>query len=193
MPTTPRSQNHLAELLGIAKSMCSRHVHRGMPTDSVEAARAWMNADLDPARRKGIRFDQYYQTPQRQPTTSNEPSLADQASALMQAASMLLESDQSIEALMPSLRAGLRAVPPTDREDVWLYADVIKLLVADMLALWPTDRNALCDDGSPVYLDREMTDSEAQVMGEYWYSVAAGEIVVAAESERYSRGVIGRG
>jgi len=35
MPTIPRSQNHLAELLGIAKSICSRHKARGMPTDTV--------------------------------------------------------------------------------------------------------------------------------------------------------------
>lgn len=188
MPTYPRSQNHLAELLGIAKSMCSKLKSQGMPTDTLEAAQAWRKAHLDPGRRKGSRFDQYYQAPQRQPTLPTEPSLAEQASALMAAASALLETDQSIEALMPSLRAGLRAVPPTDRDDVWLYADVIKLLVADMLALWPTDRNALCDDGSPVYLDREMTDSEAQVMGEYWYSVAAGEIVVATENKRYSGG-----
>lgn len=179
MPTYPRSQNHLAELLGIAKSMCSKLKSQGMPTDTLEAAQAWRKAHLDPGRRKGSRFDQYYQPQQRRPPLPTEPNLAEQASALMAAASALLESDQSIEALMPSLRAALRAVPPPERDDVGLYADVIKLLVADMLALWPADRNALCDDGSPVYLDREMTDAEAQEMGEFWYQVAAGEIVVA--------------
>jgi phage terminase Nu1 subunit (DNA packaging protein) len=49
---TPRSQNHLAELLGISRSTCSDSVKRGMPTDSLEAAQAWRNAFLDPARRK---------------------------------------------------------------------------------------------------------------------------------------------
>jgi len=100
MPTIPRSQNHLAELLGIAKSICSRHKGRGMPTDSLEAARAWMQANLDPARRKGSRFDKHYQAPppkQRLPTLPTEPTLAAQASALMDAASALLESDQTIE------------------------------------------------------------------------------------------------
>lgn len=184
MPTIPRSQNHLAELLGIAKSICSRHKARGMPTDSVEAARAWMQATLDPARRKGIRFDQHYQAPppkQRQPTLLPEHTLAAQASALMAAASALLETDQSIDALMPSLRAALHAVPPPQRDDVGLPIDVITLMVAHVVvALWPADKDALCDDGSPAWCNGEtMTDSEAQEMGEFWYAVAAGEWLVA--------------
>ncbi len=184
MPTIPRSQNHLAELLGIAKSICSRHKARGMPTDSVEAARAWMQATLDPARRKGIRFDQHYQPPtqQRQPPQRTRPpehTPAAQASALMDAALKLLEADQTIDALVPTLRAALHAVPPPERDDVGLLLDVMKVLVADVLALWPTDKAALCEDGSPVYLDRDMTDSEAQEMGEFWYQCAAGEWLVA--------------
>jgi hypothetical protein len=178
MPTIPRSQNHLAELLGIAKSICSRHKSRGMPTDSLESARAWMDATLDPTRRKGIRFDQHYQTPQKRspPTIPTDYTLAAQASALFAAASALMETDQSIQALMPSLRAALRAVAPPERDDVELRLNVIKVLVSDVLALWPTDRNALCEDGTPVYLDRDMTDREAQEMGEFWYQVAAGEV-----------------
>jgi len=180
MPTIPRSQNHLAELLGIAKSICSRHKARGMPTDSVEAAQAWMQSTLDPARRKGIRFDQHYQAPskQRQPTPPPGHSMAAQASALMAAASALLETHQSIDALVPSLRAAMHAVPPYERDSVELSLDVIKLLVAHVAALWPEDRGTLCEDGSPAYLDRPMTDSEAQDMGEFWYQVAAGEWLV---------------
>lgn len=182
MPTIPRSQNHLAELLGIAKSICSRHKARGMPTDNVEAARAWMQATLDPARRKGIRFDQHYQAPthkQRQPALPPAHTLAAQASALLAAASALMDTGQTIEALMPSLRAALHAVPLPERDAVGLPLEVVKLMVADVLALWPADKDALCDDGSPVYLDRPMTDSEAQEMGEFWYQVAAGEWLVA--------------
>ena len=48
----PKSQNHLAELLGISRSTCSDSVKRGMPVDSVDAAQAWREAFLDPARRK---------------------------------------------------------------------------------------------------------------------------------------------
>lgn len=48
----PRSQNHLAELLNISRSTCSALAQRGMPTDSVQAAQAWRESNLDPARRK---------------------------------------------------------------------------------------------------------------------------------------------
>jgi hypothetical protein len=181
MLTIPRSQNHLAELLGIAKSICSRHKSRGMPTDSVEAARAWMNATLDPGRRKGSRFDQYYQAPprnQRRPAPPM-PTLAAQASALMAAADALLEANQPIAALVPSLRAALHAVPVHERDNVGLILPVMNVLVAHMLALWPDDKAALCDDGSPAWCNGEtMTDSEAQEMGEFWYQVAAGEWLV---------------
>jgi len=181
MPTIPRSQNHLAELLGIAKSICSRHVARGMPTDSLEAARAWREANLNIARRKGIRFDRYYQPPGQQGKPPPPPvaSLAAQASALMDAASALLAAHQSITAMVPYLRAALRAVPSPERDSVGLSLDVMRLLVSDVLALLPADKNALCEDGSPVYLDRDMTDSEAQEAGEFWYQVAAGEWLVA--------------
>jgi len=179
MPTIPRSQNHLAELLGIAKSICSRHVARGMPTGSVEAAQAWREANIDPARRKGIRFDRHYQPPaqQRQPTPPPGHTPAAQASALMAAAFALLEADQTIDALVPTLRAALRAVPPPERDSVGLLLPVMKVLLADVLAMAPTDPNAKCDDGSPVFLARDMTDSEAQFAGEFWYQVAAGELL----------------
>ena len=48
----PKSQNHLAELLGLSRSTCSDLVKRGMPSDSLEAAQAWRESNLDPARRK---------------------------------------------------------------------------------------------------------------------------------------------
>jgi phage terminase Nu1 subunit (DNA packaging protein) len=47
------SQNAIAQALGISKSQCSDLARRGMPVDSVEAAQAWRESNLDPARRKG--------------------------------------------------------------------------------------------------------------------------------------------
>jgi hypothetical protein len=178
MPTIPRTQNHLAELLGIAKSICSRHKARGMPTDSLESAQAWMKSNLDPARRKGIRFDQYYQAPkQRQPPPS-APTLVMQASALMGAASALLEARKPIDGLVQMLRAALHAVPMGDRDNVGLDLEVIRVLTVHVAGLFPADEAAQCDDGSPAYLDRPMTEAEAQEMGEFWYQVAAGEWLV---------------
>ena len=47
------SQNAIAQALGISKSQASDLVKRGMPIESVDAAQAWREANLDPARRKG--------------------------------------------------------------------------------------------------------------------------------------------
>lgn len=43
------TQNELAEALGISKGQCSKLAARGMPTHSLEAARAWRRSNLDPA------------------------------------------------------------------------------------------------------------------------------------------------
>ncbi len=176
MTTIPRSQNHLAELLGITKSICSRHAAKGMPTDTLEAAQAWRRLNLDPARRKGNRFDQHYQAPQRKPAPPRLPTLAEQASAMLTAASAMLETHKPIDALVPGLRAALRAVPPPERDDVDLRLDVMRPLLEHVLVLLPEDRDAKCDDGTPAFPDA-LTDDEAQQMGEFWYQVAAGEVM----------------
>jgi len=172
MQTIPKNQTHLAEMLGIAKSAVSAQARRGMPTTSLEAARSWRESNLDPARRKGTRFDENYQ-PQRKPAPTSSRSLVDQASKLMDAASALLDANQSIDALVPSLRAALHAVPPPERDDVGLMLNVMKYLVADVLAMCDPDPDALLEDGSP----RPMTDTEAQDVGEFLYQCAAGEWV----------------
>lgn len=61
METIPTNQNHLAELLGLSKGTVSQQVQRGMPTTSLEAAQAWRAQNIDPARKKGQRYDQHYQ------------------------------------------------------------------------------------------------------------------------------------
>jgi len=173
------SQNEIARQLGISGPTFSAQVARGCPANDLLAAQAWREANLNIARRKGIRFDQHYQPPGQQgkPTPPPGHTPAAQATALMAAAFALLEADQTIDALVPTLRAALHAVPKTERDSVGLNLDVMRLLLADVLAMVPTDRNAKCDDGSPVFLDRDMTDSEAQFAGEFWYQVAAGELL----------------
>jgi len=175
------SQNEIARQLGISGPTFCAQVARGCPANDLLAAQAWREANLNIARRKGIRFDRHYQPPGQQGKPPPPPvaSLAAQASALMDAASALLAAHQSITAMVSYLRTALHAVPKTERDSVGLNLDVMRLLLADVMALLPADRNAKCDDGSPVYLDRDMTDSEAQEAGEFWYQVAAGECLVA--------------
>jgi hypothetical protein len=155
MTTKPRSQNHLAELLGINKATCSQQVRRGMPTDSVEAAQAWRRAHLDPARRK----------PAPKPPAAPSQALSN-AAALMQSAALVLAAGGSIETLVPALRSALAAVPGHERDAVGLDLAVMRELVAHVLALADPGEVGQCTDMSP---------ADAQEVGEFWYSVAAGE------------------
>jgi hypothetical protein len=59
--TAVKSQNHLAALLGVSKSLVSRQIAMGMPGDDLEAAQAWRAANISPARKKGARADKHRQ------------------------------------------------------------------------------------------------------------------------------------
>jgi len=49
-------QKELATLLGVSPAIVSRHVKRGMPTDTLERAKKWRRRHLEPGRVKGTRF-----------------------------------------------------------------------------------------------------------------------------------------
>lgn len=186
MATTPRSQNHLAELLGISKGAVSKLAGRGMPTHTVEAARAWRKAHLNPASVKGARFDKYYKPgPSRQllhqpVQTAPERPWFEIAAALLGVACDVLQAGQSIKAMVPTLRAALCCVPMNERPDLLLPLDVVNVLVADVLALLPCkEREPIIEDGSPAWCNgANMTEHEAAEMGAFWYRVAAGELSV---------------
>ena len=156
----------------------------GMPTDSVENALAWRQANIKPTAH-GLLPKQGMAVPDSPLERPFFVSLSPrQLEELLDIAAAALESGKSIAAMVPTLRAALNSVPLRERKATMLLPfEVMNILVADVLALLPSDRSALCDDGSPAYLDRPMTDSEADEMGSFWYAVAAGEWVVR-ESEK---------
>ena len=49
-------QKELAALLGVSTGMVSRHVKKGMPTDTLERAEKWRRRHLEPGRVKGARY-----------------------------------------------------------------------------------------------------------------------------------------
>lgn len=72
------------------------------------------------------------------------------------------------------LRAALRAVPPADRARLELPADVLDALCADVIAaVHEFDDEA---DRKP------MSDKDVEWLGDFWYLVAAGELVARGES-----------
>ncbi len=49
--------NDLAQHLGISRQMAYRHKARGMPTNSIEAAKEWRKRNLDFTQTKSWRID----------------------------------------------------------------------------------------------------------------------------------------
>lgn len=164
-----RSQTHLAEMLGISKATVSEHAKRGMPTDTLEAAQAWRRKHLNIARRKDMR-------PAVAPAGAG---LAERASTLQSVAQNDLDGGRDIADMIPALRSSLAAVPFADRNRVELQEPVMRVLLAHLLVqLPPRHENPTTPCGAPVYTDgAAMTSDEAQKAGEFWYQVAAGEIV----------------
>ena len=185
MPTIPRNRTHLAELLGIAKSAVTAQAARGMPTDSLEAAQAWRKRNIDPARMKGNRLDAHYQrrpvqTPAR-PAAIPEPDWFSLAALSLDLAELVLNSGQSIDPLVPTLRLALHCVPEHERHALPLPVGVIKVLVKHVLDVLPDHAgNPLNEDGVPYYVTGNViSDADAQELGAFWFSVAAGEVRLA--------------
>lgn len=163
--TKPLSQNAIGRELGLSSANMTKLRKQGCPMDSVESVRAWRLERQSIAQRK----------PEPRRSSAAQQHRLEHVEACMQAAAAMLEAGAPVDAFIPTLRRALAAVPPNDRGRVRLHLDVMKVLLAPVLALFPPrDLTPLNDDGSPVYMDN-MSDSDAQEVGEFWYSVAAGE------------------
>jgi len=153
-----------------------------MPVDSLEAAQQWRTQHLDPARKKGARLDAHYQPsrPAQRPQPAPASDTVAQASRLMETAESALSAGQCIDALVPALRAALRAVPVPERASVDLVGlPVMRVLLAHVLDVLPDPAtNPSNDDGTPFYVGGEaVTNEDASFAGAVWYEIAAGELV----------------
>ena len=175
MTTIPKNRTELALWLGIAKSAVTAQAQRGMPTSSLEAAQAWRREHINPARKKGTRFD----PAQLRPPQQDPAEAAKRAAALLDLAHAELDAGRDIDRLEAHLRAAMRAVAPPWRDELPLHTDIMRYLVRHVLARLPDDRDALNDDGSPVW-DADLSDGDAQACGEFWYGVACGEWVICS-------------
>lgn len=160
--TTP-SQAAIARAIGVAKSRITALKAQGMPVHSIEAAQAWRRTHLNPARTK----------PPPRPPANPAPSPAVlTAQDLMEAAGLVLAAGGSIDPLIPGLRRALRAVPPHQRDDVELNPEVMRVLLAPLLALIDSEKAASPDTTEPPPEDDE-AKAEA---GSWLYAIACGEI-----------------
>ena len=129
---------------------------------SIEAVRAWREKHLNIAMRKP--------EPRRTAPAQHEP-LA-HAQACMRGAAALLGAGLPLDVFAPTLRAALAVVPPELRDAVGLDLEVMKTLLAPVLALIPEEEKGT---------GAEMTDEDAQDAGQFLYSVACGEIIFVSD------------
>lgn len=152
----------LAVALGISPSLVSRFAGRGMPTHDIELARRWRDRHLDPARRKEHRA-------QLPPSFDALVARAERAGARALAAL----GGPTWPNASDDCRAALRAVPTIARPAVRLPVPVFDALCAEVIAAVEADRtDADRQRDAEVFAD----DAEADEMGAFWYSVAAGEL-----------------
>lgn len=162
------SQAAIGRALGLSPASVTKCKALGMPTDSVESARAWRQANIRPTAHAMMAKHTTKQAPPPQPSGAMPHALA-----LLGIAAAALEAGQSIDAMVPTLRAALHAVPAHERDgSMLLPVEVMDVLVADVVNAMgePDKADGYACAGEP------MSDDEADYMAQFWYQVAAGEI-----------------
>ena len=86
----------------------------------------------------------------------------------MRGAAALLGAGLPLDVFAPTLRAALAVVQPELRDAVGLDLEVMKTLLAPVLALIPEEGKGTSE---------KMTDEDAQDAGQFLYAVACGEII----------------
>ena len=154
----PPSQNAIGRALGLSSPSMTKMKKQGCPMTSIEAVRAWREKHLNIAMRKP--------EPRRTAPAQHEP-LA-HAQACMRGAAALLGAGLPLDVFAPTLRAALAVVQPELRDAVGLDLEVMKTLLAPVLALIPEEGKGTSE---------KMTDEDAQDAGQFLYAVACGEII----------------
>ena len=117
------TQIQLAAALGLSQAAISQSVAKGMPTHSIEAARAWRETHLHPGRAK---------------PAPRAPTLA----ALLRKAEALLEAGEGVAPLLPRIREALRQVPADQRAAVAMSKDLWDSLTAPIGHAFKPERGA---------------------------------------------------
>lgn len=180
------SAAEIGRALGLSRSSMSKYKKAGMPVHSLEAARAWREARIKETAH-GMGFSPMPR-PKRPKLTQLQNESGHEAISLanrlmMRAADAL--SAGNLDRLVPDLRAALAAVPQSHRDHVLLCVQVMDVLTADVRAMMddPTlEREALHENEH----DHPTTSKakEMAFMGDFWYQVAAGEVVLNSSLTR---------
>lgn len=124
------TQRAIAHALGLAESNVSKLKKAGMPVQTIEAAMAWRNANLDPARRREV--------PLRPAARLSEPELVAFVHALArawEAAPINFREAAPINFLLECVREAIICIDDDSDawEDVLLPMELWLALVGDRL------------------------------------------------------------
>lgn len=177
-------QKDLAAALGISAPMVTRYKKRGMPTNSIAAARRWRETDLDPMRVHAAAH-QVRENILESPVSSTSSILN-----IVYRLGALAEKDFDAwgHDLREALRELNRQVPATVRAD-WplLPLAVWEQLTADFRRKLRTAENANsdgdADHGPEAMGNSPMSDDDADDVGEFWFQVAIGAVRVNERGE----------
>lgn len=166
MQTTTPTKTQLAEALGISRQEVHRYAKKGMPCESIEAARAWR---MESVR---VRISE--------PRSPAPTILVRLVRELQEAAALLLDEGRrtAFDAMVPTLRQALRRVPDNHRERVKFVPQVFDALTDDVHRVLSVVRIGNPDAPEAGESSEALAGEDAERMGAFWYAVAAGEIFV---------------
>jgi hypothetical protein len=178
------NQRQLAIALGIDEAAVSRDIRRGMPSTSVEAAARWRDIHVRPYSRSvntrvpRVAFEGADEELARLGVVDGRTALR-AANELAAAAARLLGEGRFGDLAAP-LRCALQAVPAPLRAQVAMRGPVWLELTKDVRALFEPGTIA---DGAAAQAAAPMEAAQRppadhQSIGDFWYSVAAGEWAV---------------
>jgi len=145
------SQAEIARALGVVRSRVTALKKRGMPVDSVDKAVAWHRMHIA-QKAKPIGGDSVAATIRA----------VQRANALGKTVLSEMENDNFT--IINEVRAAMRAVPDRYREMVELPKQVWECLIWHVIRQIPESERA-----------GGLSPEECELMGRYWYAVAAGE------------------
>lgn len=160
------SQAALAAALGIDRAMVTRYKRKGMPVDSVAAAKTW--------RDQHVRGS--LSACQADAGVAAEQAAA-RAGALLEAANMLLASGGDVTPMVPTIRQVMSDVPDQQRARVLPPPAVLEILTNEVAAAF---QGGSADGAHQEPLRLEFMRPMLPVdQFAFWYAVAAGEVAMA--------------
>ena len=165
----------LSAALGLSRQLVHRYEKQGMPVITIELAKAWRDANVQPRI-----------TEPRPPSATAQIRHAHE---MHEAGALLLRQDMrtAFDAMVPTIRETLRAVPGRHRLQVCVSPSVMDVLLAPVIEALKKEAAELRAEERVLYpqFAQEMDDTQADNDLLLFYECAAGEWLVSNGDVEY--------